>query len=233
MNWSLEDIDSTTKISGSLKGGPQVVIVSDVLLYREGLAASIRRDGRLQVIDVVHSQDLPDVIVQKHPEVVLLDAAMAHSLALARTIRTRTPDIRIVGFGISGSAEQLIACAESGLTAFVDSEGSIDELVEAVHGALKGELACSPQLAALLCERLATLASTFNPATQPLTRRERQVATLISEGLSNKEIAIDLKIGAATVKNHVHKILEKLKVRRRTAIAHHLGAVRIAHGPGE
>ena len=231
MNWSLEDIDSTKEISSSLVGGPRVVIASDVLLYREGLDASIRRDGRLQVIDVVHSHDLPDVIVQKHPEVVLLDAAMAHGLTLARTIRLRAPDIRIVGFGISGSTEQLIACAESGLTAFVDSEGSIDELVEAVRGALKGELTCSPQLAALLCERLATLASARDPSSQPLTRREHQVAMLIGEGLSNKEIAIDLKIGAATVKNHVHNILEKLKVRRRTAIAQQLGALHAGSGP--
>jgi two-component system, NarL family, nitrate/nitrite response regulator NarL len=55
-----------------------------------------------------------------------------------------------------------------------------------------------------------------------LTRREREIAVLIGQGLSNKEIAIDLRIGAATVKNHVHSILEKLDVRRRSAIVHQL-----------
>jgi DNA-binding CsgD family transcriptional regulator len=55
-----------------------------------------------------------------------------------------------------------------------------------------------------------------------LTRREREIAALIGEGLSNKEIAIDLRIGPSTVKNHIHNILEKLNVRRRAAIVHQL-----------
>ena len=73
-----------------------------------------------------------------------------------------------------------------------------------------------------LCERLARL-SVGTTKAAPLTRREREIAVLIAEGLSNKEIARDLRIGASTVKNHVHSILEKLNVRRRSAIVHQLG----------
>lgn len=229
---TLEDLAFRRGSSDRSQSAPRVVVVSDVLLYREGLAASLRRDARLQVTDVVNSHDLLDVIAQKRPDAILLDGAMAHGLALARTIRTQRPELRIIGFGIAGGAEQVIVCAESGIAAFVDCEGSIAQLVDAVEAALRGELACSPQVAALLCDRLAALASAQHPDAQPLTRREHQVAMLIGEGLSNKEIAMDLKIGPATVKNHVHNILEKLKVKRRTAIAHHLGAARREEGFG-
>lgn len=227
---ALEGLTSMKGFGGNSISAPRVIVVSDVLLYREGLAASLRRDARLQVVAVANSQNILDVIAQQRPDAILLDGSMAHGLALARTVRSQRPDVRIVGFGIAGGAEQLIVCAESGLTAFVDCEGSITELVAAVERALRGELACSPQVAALMCDRLAALASSQHPGAQPLTRREHQVAMLISEGLSNKEIAMDLKIGPATVKNHVHNILEKLKVKRRTGIAVQLGTRRMEQG---
>ena len=200
---------------------PRVLIVSDVVLYRDGLAASLARDGRLQVAAVMGGVDVLPVISRRPPDALLLDGAMDGYLSLARKIRTVAPELRIVGFGIAGGTNQLVDCAEYGLAAFVGSGGSLDELVAAVLAALRGELACSPQVSALICERLATIAAgTLRSAL--LTRREREIAVLIGQGLSNKEIAIDLHIGPSTVKNHVHSILDKLNVRRRSAIGHQI-----------
>jgi len=196
-----------------------VVIVSDVLLYREGLAASLARDGRLEVIALLGESDAPEALDELSPDALLLDASLDRGLALARRIRSDFPELRVVGFGIAGGAASLVACAESGLAAFVDCNGTVAELVTAVHGALRGELSCSPKVTAMMCDRLASLAGATSENGEPLTRREREVAALVAEGLSNKEIAIDLRIGPATVKNHVHNILDKLKVRRRAAIA--------------
>lgn len=198
-----------------------VTIVSDVLLYREGLAASLIRDGRLEVVGLFDSQEALPGIARERPDAVLLDGAMSDCLVLARKIRAHFSELRIVGFGICGGADRLVDCAESGLAAFVDSGGNVGELVDAVLGALKGELACSPEVTALMCERLANLASGAHRP-DALTRREREIAALIGQGLSNKEIANDLRIGPSTVKNHVHSILEKLNVRRRSAIVNQL-----------
>jgi DNA-binding NarL/FixJ family response regulator len=208
---------------------PTVVIVSDVLLYREGLQASLSRDGRLKVLAAVSSRGALDALAATGADAALLDAAMESGLALARQIRALRADTRLIGFGIMGGAEEFVTCAESGLTAFVGCHGTIDEVVAAVQGALRGELACSPQVAAMMCDRLASLAGSKSESGEPLTRRERQVAQLVAEGLSNKEIAIDLRIGPATVKNHVHNILDKLKVRRRAGIATQLQGPARAH----
>lgn len=201
---------------------PKIIIVSDVLLYREGLSASLARDGRLEVTDLVTSSDALPTISRNHPDVVLLDGAISDGLSLARRIRANLSGVLIVGFGISGGADRMVDCAESGLAAFVDCNGNVDELVGAVLAALRGELACSPVVAALMCERLASLSECGSHHVSVLTRREREVAALIGQGLSNKEIASDLRIGPATVKNHVHSILEKLNVKRRSAIVHQL-----------
>lgn len=201
---------------------PRVTIVSDVLLYREGLAASLLRDGRLAILDLVSSSEALPALSRTMPDVALLDGGMEECLHLARKIRVHLPGLRIVGFGISGGADRFVDCAESGLAAFVDSKGSVGELVTAVFGALRGELSCSPAVSALMCERLASLSVGGHHRPDALTRREREVAVLIGQGLSNKEIANDLHIGPSTVKNHVHSILEKLNVRRRSAIVHQL-----------
>ena len=218
MSWSRNGVDRPG-IGNRPDISPTVVIVSDVLLYREGLAASLARDGRLEVIASLGAADALDALDDLSPDALLLDASMERGLVLARRIRSDYPDLRVVGFGIAGGAASLIACAESGLAAFVDCNGTVTELVNAVEGALRGELSCSPQLTAMMCDRLASLAGASIDGNEPLTRREREVAALVAEGLSNKEIAIDLCIGPATVKNHVHNILDKLKVRRRAAIA--------------
>jgi two-component system, NarL family, nitrate/nitrite response regulator NarL len=200
---------------------PTVTIVSDVLLFREGLQASLLRDGRLATRDVVAGADALASICREPPDVVLLDGAMPNCLELARKMRVTIPGVIIVGFGISGGAERFIDCAESGLAAFVGCDGNISDVVTAVTGALNGELACSPRVSALMCERLGRLAGGM-ARSATLTRREGEIATLIGQGLSNKEIANDLNIGPSTVKNHVHSILEKLNVRRRSAIVQHL-----------
>jgi len=219
MNGSHHNFDQPDRAGTEAVRTPGVVIVSNVLLYREGLAASLSRDGRLEVIAALGAADAFAALSGFAPDAVLLDASMEEGLALARSLRANRPNLRLVGFGVAGGANSFIACAESGLVAFVDRNGTVSELVTAVQGALRGELKCSPRVTAMICDRLASLAGSRDEAVEPLTRREREVAALIAEGLSNKEIAIDLRIGPSTVKNHVHNILDKLNVRRRAAIA--------------
>ena len=202
---------------------PRVMIVSSVLLYREGLAASLTADGRLNVIAITDPARATATAAACQPNAVVFDASGDEALAMARQLKRLDDHIVLVGFGISNSTAQVVACAEAGLAGFIDENGSIESLVQTIVGALHGEFSCSPRVTAILCERLASLASRGTvdetAAKFSLTPREREIASLVSEGLSNKEIALGLRIGPATVKNHVHNILDKLGVRRRAAIA--------------
>lgn len=202
---------------------PKVMIVSPVLLCREGLAASLSLDRRIEVVATTDLAGAHAKALASAPEAVLLDATSEGALTIARQLKRTDPNIVLVGFGISETAAAAVACVEAGLAGFIDEEGSIDALVNTTLSALRGEFHCSPRVTAHLCERLAALAyantAGLLTAAHSLTPRERQVASLISTGLSNKEIALGLRIGPATVKNHVHNILDKLGVRRRAAIA--------------
>lgn len=192
------------------------IVISDVLLHREGVAAALTANPPIRVLATGCAADAVGLMRAHRPLAVLIDVPGRAALALVPALRAAVPDIALIGFGIGDDALGL-ACAEAGMTGFVGRDGTLADLAEAVRRALAGELGCSPQLAALMCRRLAVLAG--RPAGSALSPREREVAQLVADGLSNKEIAQALHIGPATVKNHVHNILDKLALRRRSAIA--------------
>jgi two-component system nitrate/nitrite response regulator NarL len=198
----------------------RVLVVSDVLLYREGVARGLAQHGRMSIVDALSGAEAVTRIESMGVDAILLDASVPESLVVARQLRALRPSLPVVGFGI-GSAATSVACAEAGLIGFVGRDGTLAELEQAIEQAMAGEVGCAPQLVAMLCRRVAALSGTPAQAPPALTRRERQIAALASEGLSNKEIAIELRIGPATVKNHIHNILEKLQIRRRGAIGIH------------
>lgn len=205
----------------STRARPRVLIVSDILLYREGIALGLAQSGNLQIVGATSATQAAVVMRAVATDAVLLDSSATDALLVARLIRTTWPNVPVIGFGIGSDASGL-ACAEAGLTGFVGRDGTLAELVSAVERALAGEVGCSPRMVALLCARVSALAGGSAMAETPLTRREHQIAELVAEGLSNKEIANELRIGPATVKNHIHTILEKLCVPRRGAIGSRL-----------
>ena len=117
--------------------------------------------------------------------------------------------------------DEICECAEAGIAGYVARNGSKEDLIAALENAVRGEFLCSPRTAASLFRRLAAHFQTTKqrPPQAALSSREQDIIALIDRGLSNKEIARQLKISLPTVKNHVHNILEKLQVRRRGAAA--------------
>jgi DNA-binding NarL/FixJ family response regulator len=124
--------------------------------------------------------------------------------------------LQVLALGVVEREDMVIACAEAGIAGYVTPVSSIAELVHTIRCAARGEFSCPPRIAAGLLRRLAAIAPLAAPVDLPhLTVREREIVRLIEHGLSNKEIGKRLGIQVATVKNHVHSILEKLGVARR------------------
>lgn len=191
----------------------RVLLLADLRLYRDGLGTMLRERGRFRVtareVSALAWGTAPDV------DVVVLDASHEGALASLRAA-TASAGAPVVVIGVSGDEEQILAYAEAGVIGFVEREATLEELVRAIEHAARGDAWCSPRVTAAVLQRLAALAGRGAATVEPsLTSRERQIVQLIAEGLSNKEIARRLYIELATVKNHVHNILEKLQVNRR------------------
>jgi len=208
---------------------PRVLIVTDVRLFREGLDEVLRRRSELTVAGTAsRASEALQQVNDLQPDVALVDVRMRESLALVRAMSQLCPQTKVMVVGVADIEDEVLACAEAGVAGFVPLQASVDELVAAIEGAARGELACSARMASVLLRHVGTLAlAQKSPRFMPaLTVRELEILRLLDRHLTNKEIARQLGIEIATVKNHVHRLLEKLQVHRRMdAVATVMGRV--------
>jgi two-component system nitrate/nitrite response regulator NarL len=200
----------------------RVLLVSDVRLYRDGLADMLGRENLIEVVGTsANAHAGLEAVATVSPTVVLVNVATEEGIHLAHAIRASHPAVKVVALAVPDDERDVIAWAEAGAAGFVTAEQSLGDLVAAVEAAVHGEVPCSPWLAGVLLRRVKTLAGDAlrDSRASTLTSREWEIAGLIERGLSNKEIASELFIEVTTVKNHVHHILEKLSVRRRAEVA--------------
>jgi two-component system, NarL family, nitrate/nitrite response regulator NarL len=199
-------------------GGPAVVIASPVRLLREGIAGVLRAHGMRRVA-LATGESVLAKLDDGEAEIAILDMSRPGMLEVLRALAARNGGMRVLALGVGDSDAEVLACAQAGAAAFLPLESGAEELIAAIESMRRDELVCSPHVAALLFRGQAGRAEQPNGDSGHLTRREQEVLTLIDRGLSNKEIAARLGISLTTVKNHVHRILEKLHVRRRGAAA--------------
>jgi two-component system nitrate/nitrite response regulator NarL len=207
-----------------------VVIAISTKLYCDGLAFSLKNRSEFIVEAAVYSvSELLSTIERQIPAVVVIDATMADAIAAMRAILKRWPEIRVVAIALADEDVDVLSWAEAGAAGLVTRDNPLEQLVDSVMAASRGEVSCSPRVAATLMRRVAGLAGKGEPVPVPdLTRRQARVLALIADGLSNKEIARSLGIEVATVKNHVHQLLRRLNVTRRSAA----GAIACRQGVG-
>ena len=217
-------------MSKSKEGGAHLVIASGVRLVREGLALSLRgRSGILvQAVLDLAPQSI-DKMAEIEPDVVLVDVSGPEGLQRAPEIRQACPKAKLVAFAVVEIDEDIFACAAAGFCGYVPRDAGAGDVLQAVLDARDGKMRCPPHISAAMFDRLSRLMRQQGPAaTLPrLTSREGEVLALAEEGWSNKEIARRLQISNATVKNHMHSILQKLQVSRRGQATARLRSQRI------
>jgi two-component system nitrate/nitrite response regulator NarL len=199
-----------------------LVVIAPIRFYREGLADLFAdRNGFDVAATAVSREDGLAQVRRNRPDVVLVALGPGAGAPLVHELVATVPEARIVMLGVADDDPEVLPLAEAGVAGYVTTDASGDDIVLVVESVARGEMLCSPRLAATLLKRVATLAQERR-APGPLaslTARERQVIDLLGDGLSNKEIARGLQIEVTTVKNHVHHILEKLQVTRRADAA--------------
>jgi len=202
----------------------RAIIVSDVRLYREGLAAALRKDGRVEVVCTAEDAEEALAAVARHlPSTALLDVQLTGATKTIRTLVKRFPTLKVVVLGLSEAERDVVMFAEAGIAGYISRGGSLEELVRTMTDARQEKFGCSQRVAAALLKRVHRLATAPLPATASLTPREQQIGELLREGLTNKEISKRLCIEVATVKNHVHNVLDKLGAGSRGEAAAMIG----------
>lgn len=199
----------------------KVLVVTEIRLYRDGVAEALRR-----LLDVEQAATAATgaaaVVTARRTDcnVVLIDMSMTDSAATVQALLAARPSIKVVALGVPDEGPEVVACAELGIAGYVPREASLEELGDALRCALRGDAPCSSKVAASLIRHIALQARSRPMDGRPmqLTRRERDVVRLLESGLTNKEISSALDIQLSTVKNHVHNLLAKFGASGRAEV---------------
>jgi DNA-binding NarL/FixJ family response regulator len=219
-----------------MKQPVRVYVVYDHQLFSDVVTALLQQEESISLVDVAPYLDSIGLANHAVPfDVVLIDATMARTNAVPRIreIKRVFPTVQVIVLGVEYVEEDVLQFIEAGASGYVLKSASYAELLHTIHAVHHGQTPCSPRIAALVFDRIATLARAQSQRRElpevRLTRREHEVLQLLASGYRNGEIAYQLGVALDTVKRHVANICKKFHVHGRRAViqrAYEYGALK-------
>ncbi|NLO75995.1 MAG: response regulator transcription factor [Clostridia bacterium] len=198
-----------------------VVIIDDHPLVREGLRKILELEPGIKVIDEAgDGQGAINIARKFKPDVILMDINMpgTNGVEATRIIKREFPNMGIIALTIHEDEEYVLELVRAGVSGYVLKDIAPAKLVETIRTVAAGNSVIDPTITRTLFSELNRLTRRRHAQEEweSLTEREMDILKLITQGKSNKEIAVDLCISEKTVKNHITYVFRKLKVDDRT-----------------
>jgi two-component system nitrate/nitrite response regulator NarL len=195
----------------------KLLLVDDHPIVLDGIKSHLCAQPDFEVVgDAANGQDALRKAKLTLPDVVLMDISMPHmnGLEAMANLRKQVPNAKVLILTMHDSKEYIAQVVRSGARGYLLKDSSPAELVSAIKAVHGGEVYFSPSVSKVLIEEMAdgNKRSLNAPAPPPLTDREREVLSLIAEGLLNKQIADRLGIGVRTIETHRERIMRKLDI---------------------
>lgn len=212
----------------SPRGPIRIVLIEDNRLARDQLARVLDRQANVKVVAQAASATAGFAKVQElKPHVTLVDAALGKVEdlhACLRRAREVGPEARVIMMDVLPEREDIVGLIRAGANGFILKDATVNDVVGAIHTVAQGTAVLPRSLISALWAQITEPTAGGGMPGAPrqaasLTRREQQIAELIAEGLTNKELARHLGITVHTVKSHLHSVLHKLGLHTRLQIA--------------
>ncbi|MFT5082086.1 MAG: two-component system nitrate/nitrite response regulator NarL [Lentisphaeria bacterium] len=220
----------------------RVVIAVDTRIYREGVSHMLDNFENIRVVtSVCKGDDIAKVCYESAAHVLLLDATFADAISVIKRLKRDVCTTKIIMLAMSACRNSIARFACEGVKEFVTHDDSSEDLRHCIEASVGSGFWCSSRVAELLFNSdfqpsesplVVSNAASANPAKTnmaaanvttagantvipTLTPQQTMVLNLIESGYTNKDIARKLNIETATVKNHVHQILQRMQVNTR------------------
>lgn len=208
----------------------KVLIAEDHCVVREALRCLLDEAEDIHVVDAVgDGVEMLGRAAQLNPDVVLMDFSMPRldGAAATRALLAKNPEARVLMLSVYDTPEVVRSALDAGATGYVTKDRCAEEVLEALRSTAAGRKYLSTNVSPQAQAQAPAAGGTAAPELGRITATERQILSLVAEGLSNAEIGKALHLSARTVETYrgrmMHKLgLENLPALVRFAIRHGL-----------
>ena len=199
----------------------RIVVADDHPVVRGGLVALLGTIPGLEVVGEASDGDSAvDVVVDREPDVILMDVRMpgTDGIEATRQIREKAPGCRVLILTMHDDDATVFTAMKAGAQGYLLKEAEQDDIVRAIHAVLAGEAIFGPGVATRLLGYFSEPPASVDAEDDPfpsLTDRERSILDLLAHGKRNAEIAAELYVSSKTVSNNLTSIFSKLQVAGR------------------
>lgn len=201
----------------------KVLICDDQTIVSEGLRVILGTDPEINVVGIANDgAEAVDLVEQIHPDLVLMDLKMPimNGIQATRQIRKNYPDIKVLVLTTYDADEWVFDAIRGGASGYLLKDTPREGLIAAIKETVAGKTPVDPGIAGKLFSHISqNTAHTDTSIANALTDRERDVLSLIAQGLTNTDIAHRLYLSEGTIRNYVSSIFTKLNVTDRTQAA--------------
>jgi two-component system response regulator NreC len=194
----------------------KVLLAEDHTIVRKGLRSLLDNETEIQIVgEAEDGQQAVQKVVQMLPDVVVMDITMPvlNGLEATRQIKKLCPQVKVVVLTVHSTEEHVFQILRAGASGYVVKQGAVNELIEAIQTACRGETYLSPSISRQMVDEYGRRVEAMEDRYDKLTGREREVLQMIAEGRTNREIAGRLHITVKTVEAHRAHLMDKLGLR--------------------
>ena len=202
----------------------RIAVADDHTLFRDGLRRLLGLEPDFEIVaEADDGTEVPDILRDKDPDILLLDLKMPglDGLSVLQRLQAQKYKTKIIVLTASDDEGEYVQAMKYGTSGIVLKQTATDLLIKSIRKVYEGEIWLDAKTTAAVMRQFAS-PSEPNPRDRDkprLSNREREIVALVAQGFKNKEIAERMFISEQTVKNHLHNIFDKLGVSDRLELA--------------
>lgn len=205
-----------------------IILADDHVLVRDGIKSLLEDDKSINVIDEAsNGKEALEIIAKNKPDLLVVDIRMPemNGIEVVQQLKKTTPEVKALVLSMHDSEEYVVKSIQAGADGYLLKGASKEEFIKALHTVAEGGKYFTGDVSSIIINNFvdgkpkvstntATTENDFN-----LTKREKQILTHVLKGLSNKEIAEELKISKRTAEVHRFNLMKKLDVKNQMELA--------------
>ncbi|MDY0985953.1 response regulator transcription factor [Flavobacterium sp. CFBP9031] len=199
----------------------RVVLADDHVFVRDGIKSLLENEANIEVVgEAIDGADALEVVAATQPDLLIVDIRMPNltGIEVVEKLRSENNHVKIIMLSMHESEEYVLKSIKAGADGYLLKGSSKEEFLKALHSVAVGGKYFSGDISSILISQLTNSSPSLEPKQSlgeemMITKREKEILTLLLSGKGNKEIAEALDISKRTAEVHRFNLMKKLKVK--------------------